>query len=123
MPDPLPHHLTIALIKGDDLILQLLERWLAQAGQATRTVSEDDLQRQDAFDLIIADVASVAAAARRVAALRAAHGAPLLLMSVRFRHGAGHAATMAGQLGVDALLPKPFTRDDLLAAVVQALTP
>ena len=123
MPDPLSHPLTIALIEGDDLILQLLERWLSQAGHATRTVTESGLQRQEAFDLIIVDVASVAAAAPRVAALRAAHDAPLLLMSARFRHGAGHAAAMATQLGVDALLPKPFTRDDLLAAVAQALTP
>lgn len=114
-------HLLIALVESDDLIVQLLERWLSLAGHVTRTVTGQALRSEEAFDLIIANVASVAVAAHTVASLRAAHPAPLLLMSARFRHGAAQSAAMAGQLGVDAVLPKPFTRDQLLAAVEAAV--
>jgi DNA-binding response OmpR family regulator len=115
--------LFIALVESDDLIVQLLERWLSVAGHVTRTVPAalPVLHVEGPFDLVIADVASVAAATQRVAALRAAYAAPLLLMSARFRHGAVHSAAMAGQLGVDAVLPKPFTCDELLAAVAAAV--
>lgn len=113
--------LSIALVESDDLIVQLLERWLSLAGHVTRNVTGQALRSEEPFNLVIANVASVAAAAHRVAALRAAHAAPLLLMSARFRHGAAHSAVMAEQLGVDAVLPKPFTRDELLAAVGAAV--
>jgi DNA-binding response OmpR family regulator len=113
--------LFIALVETDDLIVQLLERWLSLAGHVTCTVSAQALRAADPFDLIIADVASIAVAAHRVASLRAAHAAPVLLISARFRHGAAHSAAMAAQWGVDAVLPKPFSRDELLAAVAAAV--
>jgi DNA-binding response OmpR family regulator len=114
--------LLIALVESDDLILRLLQGWLQQAGHQTRTVALPDLQAGDAIDLIVADVASAAAAAAVVAALRAAHAAPLLLISARFPHGSTASVALAAQLGADAVLPKPFSRDELMSAVTAALT-
>lgn len=119
-PDDVPAPFHIALIEGDDLILRLLQAWLSQGGHSTRTVGIQDIRAGDVIDLIVADVASAGAATRPVAQLRAAHAAPLLLMSARFHHGAAQSVAMAAQLGVDAVLPKPFTRDQLLAAVAAA---
>lgn len=113
--------LHIALVESDDLILTLLKRWLAQDGHATRTVAETDIRPGDAYDLIVADAASAAAAAALAARLRAVHAAPLLLMSARFHRAAAQSGAMAAQLGVNAVLPKPFTHDELRAAVAAAV--
>ncbi len=113
--------LLIVLVESDDLILQLLERWLAQAGHLTRAIDVTVIRATDPIDLIVADAPGTAAAAGVVAALRAAHDAPVLLISARFPQGARRSAALARQLGVEALLPKPFTRDQFLAAVATAL--
>jgi DNA-binding response OmpR family regulator len=113
--------LQIALVEGDDLIRQLLEQCLSEAGHVTRSVAMSDIRRDEHFDLIVADVEGAAAVARRVLLLRAAHAAPILLLSARFRRGAARSAHLAQQLGVAAALPKPFSRDELLAAVAAAL--
>lgn len=114
----------IAVIEPDDLIRALVERTLAEAGH--RPVVLDTaaaLQRGLACDLILADVASPRAAAPLVHTLQAAHAAPLMLMSARFRRGAAGPGALAVQLGVRAVLAKPFSREQLVAAVAAALAP
>jgi DNA-binding response OmpR family regulator len=118
-----PKQLLIALVENDDLILKLLQLWLTKAGHVTRTISESDLRAADAIDLIVVDAADASAAAAMAVRLRAVNAAPLLLMSARFHHGAALSGAMAAQLGVDAVLPKPFTYDELLAAVAAAAGP
>jgi len=44
-----------------------------------------------------------------------------LLLSARFRQGMGSSSSVARQLGVRNVLPKPFTRDELLSAVGESL--
>ncbi|MES2099706.1 MAG: hypothetical protein V4569_07805 [Pseudomonadota bacterium] len=116
----MPKQLLIALVENDDLILRLLQLWLTQAGHVTRTIREPDLRAGDAIDLIVADAADAAAAAAMAVRLRAVHAAPLLLMSARFHRGSALSGALAAQVAVDAVLPKPFTRDELLAAVAAA---
>ena len=124
-PDPrgertgnVPRPLHIAIAESDDLIRQLLQLWLHDAGH-TASLLDPLLQPARSFDLVIANVSSPRSAATVVRALRAAHGAPLLLLSARF--GRTTPQTLAQQLGVAATLAKPFTRQELMAAIDRAL--
>lgn len=116
-----PKALRIALVESDDLIRALVERWLGEAGHGVRRVTLDGLKRGNGFDLIIANVPSPRSATPFIRAMQAAHSAPVLLVSARFHRGRGVSAHLAEQLGVPAVLPKPFTRDELLNAVARAM--
>jgi hypothetical protein len=56
-----------------------------------------------------------------VESVRQVHGGAILLLSARFRQGTGSSTAVARQLGVRNVLPKPFTRDELLSAVGESL--
>ena len=105
----------IAIHEDDDLIRQLLERWLMEAGYSVRPAAGESTR------LVIADIASPSAAPTRIEALRAVYAAPIMLLSGRFRRGLARSAETAHRLGVEKVLPKPFTRDELLSAVREAL--
>ncbi len=111
----------VAIVESDDLIRQLVERWLVDKGHSVKAVSIKTLQRDNGVDLVIANVPSPRVAAPLIQSLRAAHAAPLLLISARFRRSPGALAQLANQLGVAAVLPKPFARHELLAAVDRAM--
>ena len=57
----------------------------------------------------------------RLAALPAPHGVPILAMSGRFRRSGAATEGAARRLGVARVLPKPFTGEELLAAVQACL--
>jgi DNA-binding response OmpR family regulator len=116
-----PRLAVVALVESDDLIRTLVERWLGEAGYAVKRVTIEDLRAGNGIDLIVADVASPRAATSLIRSLQAVHAAPLLLISARLRRGQGASAALAQQLGVSAVLPKPFTRDELLTGVVAAM--
>jgi DNA-binding response OmpR family regulator len=111
----------ILVVETDDLIRQLLERWLGEAGHAVFACAAGDPAPEGGVRLVIADVASPRRAGARIASLRAAYGAPMLVLSARFRRGLGASAAAARQLGVQKVLPKPFTRAELLAAVSETI--
>lgn len=113
-----PRPLHIAIAESDDLIRQLLQLWLQDAGHTTE-LPDPDLQPARRFDLVIANVSSPRSAAAVVRNLHAAHGAPLLLLSARFGRTTHQA--LAQQLGVAATLAKPFSRQELMAAVDRAV--
>lgn len=115
-----PRHARIALVESDDLIRALAERWLEEAGYVVKRVSLDELKGGNGIDLIIANASSPRGVAPLIRSLRAVHTAPVLLISARFRRGQGASATLAEQLGVHAVLPIPFTHDELLEAVARA---
>jgi DNA-binding response OmpR family regulator len=105
----------IVIHEGDDLIRELLERWLGEAGYSVRAAAEE------APCLVIADVPSPNGAQRTIEGLQAVYAAPILVLSGRFRRGLGASAEAAHRLGVRKVLPKPFTRRELLSAVHEAL--
>jgi DNA-binding response OmpR family regulator len=105
----------IAIHEDDDLIRELLERWLAEAGYALRAAGDE------APVLVIADVPSPRGAQARIQALQEMYAAPVLVLSGRFRRGLGTSDEAARRLSVRKVLPKPFTRDELLSAVREAL--
>ena len=122
-PAAKPRRGRIALVESDDLIRALVERWLGEEGFSMTRMTIEELKSGNGIDLIVADVPSPRGAAPLIRTLQAAHAAPLLLISARLRRGQGASATLARQLGVAAVLPKPFTRDELLGAVARALAP
>ena len=101
----------IVIHEADDLIRALLERWLVEAGYAVRAAAGE------APCLVIADVPSPNGAQPLIQSLKAAYAAPILVLSARFRRGLAGSEEAAHRLEVKKVLPKPFTREELLSAV------
>lgn len=104
----------ILIQEDDDLIRALLERWLGEEGYSSKG-------RSDKPCLVIANIASPRGAQPAIDALRAVYAAPILVLSGRFRRGLEASAEAALRLGVRKVLPKPFTREEFLSAVREAL--
>jgi DNA-binding response OmpR family regulator len=120
-----PQKERILVVEPDDLILGLLERWLGEAGYAFAVETSLTLPRVvgDAGEhhLVIIDVPDPLGAEKIIESVRELHASPILLLSARFRRGTGSSISVARQLGVRSVLPKPFTRDELLSAVGESL--
>ena len=112
-----PHRGRILIIETDDLIRELIGRWL---NEADYLVAVDDSQASD-IALVIVDVPNPAQAAAALRMLSFRYGAPILAMSGRFRRDLAASEDAARRLGVAKILPKPFTCEELLAAVFQCL--
>ena len=108
----------ILVVEPDELILGLLERCLSEAGY--EVVLEASLTPPEPH-LVIIDVPDPLGADKIINSVREKHASPILLLSARFRRGTGSSVTMARQLGVRNVLPKPFTRDELLSAVGESI--
>jgi DNA-binding response OmpR family regulator len=109
----------IVIIEDDDLMRALLEEWLTDAGYSASSRSLHDAPTEGKVDLVIVDIHRPRHAGDKVVcAARAAYpDAPLIAMSAQFRLGLGGASAAARALGVRQVIPKPFSRDDFLAAV------
>jgi DNA-binding response OmpR family regulator len=105
----------VLIQEEDDLIGELLERWLGEAGY---TVSAAEHERPC---LVIVDVPDPRLAQPLINSVWAEYAAPILVLSGLFRRGLDGSAQAARQLGVKKVLPKPFTRKELLAAVAESL--
>jgi DNA-binding response OmpR family regulator len=105
----------VVVLEGDPWIRSLLERWLGEAGY---TVGAAEGKERPA--LVIADLPDPQSAESLVQSL-AEYAAPVLLLSARFRHGLAGSEETARRLGVKRVLPKPFTREELLAAVHESV--
>jgi DNA-binding response OmpR family regulator len=112
----------ILVVEPNDLIVGLLERWLGEAGYTVIVEASHGLP--EAVDkgggpprLVIIDVPTPRSAEKIVKSVRQVFAGPILLLSARFRHDTGSSSDVAHQLGVRRILPKPFTRDELLSAV------
>jgi DNA-binding response OmpR family regulator len=109
---------SVVVLEDDPPIRELLQRWLAEAGY---DVAVDAAPADIVPALVIADVADPQCADERIGSLRAVYAAAILLVSARFRRGLAGSAEAAHRLGVEKVLPKPFTRQELLAAVRESL--
>jgi DNA-binding response OmpR family regulator len=105
------------------LIRELLERWLGEAGYAVVPRGPGDARQAGARApcLVIADIANPLDAEMAIRSLQRTYLAPILLLSARFRRGLGSSTTAARRLGVRKVLPKPFTRAELIDAVTESM--
>ena len=115
----------ILVVEPDDLILGLLERWLREAGytvvvETTRKLPEA-VADGSGSRLVIVDVPTPRGAEKTIESLREVYAGPILLLSARFRRGLASSGDVARQLGVSKVLPKPFTREELLSAVGESI--
>lgn len=120
-----PHRKRILVVEPDDQILGLLQRWLGEAGY--NVLVETSLKQPDAATngaaphLVIVDCPEPLGAEKFIESVRQVHAGAILLLSARFRQGMGSSSSVARELGVSNVLPKPFTRDELLSAVGESL--
>lgn len=104
----------IVIREDDDLIRELMERWLGEAGYAVRASGDEHPI------LVIANVPIPDSAQPLIQELRV-YAAPILVLSGRFRRGLAGSTEAARRLGVKKVLPKPFTRRELLSAVRESI--
>ena len=113
----------ILIVEPDDLIRELLERWLSEAGYSVAIRSADEIQTAsgpgELPQLVIADVPAPRSAEQLIGDLRKAYASPILIVSARLRRDTSRE--VAHRLGVRKLLAKPFTRSELLTAVMQSM--
>jgi DNA-binding response OmpR family regulator len=109
----------IVILEEDDLMRGLLAEWLTEAGYAARTAALADAPAASGADLVIVDLHSPREEGlETVRAAREAYpGAPVIAISGRFRSGLAGSCAAAQALGAHAVIAKPFSRDDLIAAV------
>jgi DNA-binding response OmpR family regulator len=107
----------VIVLEEDPLIRPLLERWLGEAGYSVAALAGAG---EGKLALVIADVSDPQSAEALIRSLRE-YAAPILVLSARFRRGLAGSAETARRLGVKKVLPKPFTRKELLAAVRESV--
>lgn len=97
----------------------LLKEWLGEAGYRVREVIPRDVKREGTEDLIIASVYMPKhGGVQLLREVQSAHpGIPVIAISAQFRSGLAGAGTTARMLGVQQVLAKPLSRNDLLDAV------
>jgi DNA-binding response OmpR family regulator len=109
------------IVESDDLIRKLIEGWLSEAGYSVITGSRAAPRPKEAPSLVIANVSTPRGDSALLRSLNEEYGAPVLVVSARFRRGLGASQAAARQLGVRKVLPKPFTREELLTAVGECM--
>jgi DNA-binding response OmpR family regulator len=108
----------IVIVEPDELLRELLHRWLAEAGYDVVS-DKDHMASMVLPQLVIADISDPGGAGNTIQALQTAYAAPILALSARFRRGLAGSSEAAQRLHVGKVLPKPFTRDELLRAVCE----
>lgn len=111
----------IVIIEGDELMNALLGETLTEAGYFVRTSGRSEAVAE-APDLLIVDVYMPrSAGAETLRDARVAHPrTPIIAISGQF---CSRSTACADALGVRRVIPKPFSRDELLDAVRAVIGP
>ena len=108
----------VVIQEEDAQIRELLEQWLREAGYL---VARPEAVLETAPALVIVNVPEPHAADGVIRSIKGVYAAPILALSARFRRGLAGSVEAARRLGVKKVLPKPFTRKELLAAVRESV--
>jgi CheY-like chemotaxis protein len=107
----------VLVVDADAALFALLEAWLV--GLGCEVVRENDATAGSRFDLLVADVRAPrhggGAVLHRLAIEHAS--TPALVLSSSFFGRIESSGAIARALGVAAVLPKPLTRGEFVAAV------
>jgi DNA-binding response OmpR family regulator len=116
---------TIIIMEADDLMRGLLNEWLSAEGYSVRGQRLHESPAPGRADLVILDLYMPRQnGADTVRAVQQSYpGTPVIAISAQFRSGLDSSWWAAQALGVRHLMAKPFTRDDLLAAVRALIGP
>jgi len=103
----------------------LLREWLIGAGYSVREGLPRPGASAQGTDLVIVDLYMPRhAGARIIRAVQRSHPAtPVIAISGQFRSGLAPTSPVARTLGAARILAKPFSREDLLAAVRAVIGP
>ena len=108
----------VVIREEDAQIRELLERWLGEAGYLVAPPHDTgDIKPA----LVIVDCPEPQSASALIRSVNGEYAAPILALSARFRRGLAGSVEAARRLGVKKVLPKPFTRKELLAAVRESV--
>lgn len=97
----------------------LLQEWLSEAGYSICAANPGEMRTENTADLVIVSVYMPKhAGAQLIRGIQAAHpGTPVIAISGQFRSGLSAVGAAADALGVQQVIAKPLTRDELLDAV------
>jgi DNA-binding response OmpR family regulator len=111
----------ILVLDADPALAGLIGEWLANEGEVHARTAEAPAHASVCYDLLVVDLPFPRRAMHDILpALAQAHpGTPVLALSPTFLGGV--AGQVAHELGVDAVLPKPLARAQLLSAVRRLL--
>lgn len=120
----------IMVIEEDSAMRVLISEWLAGEGHEVRSLPRHDTASHTvhdaAVDLVILDLSHLRLRSAETArALKAVHDAFLhatvIGISTQLGRSLSHDSDVAHALGLNRLLSKPCTRDELVGAVATAL--
>ena len=113
--------IAVVVVERDPLIRELVVRWLGEAGYLAIDPEKPARTSRVSPQLVIADIPDPNSASATIESLRGAYSVPILALSTRFRRGLGGSTQAAQRLEVCGVLPKPFTRSELLSAVANVM--
>jgi len=114
--------LRILVAEADCALFALLKEWLAAWGCVLSGACQPD-KAQEGYDVIVVDLPFPRQGGLdRLKDLTREHpGTPIVALSGNFLPGVCASGSVARELGVASVLPKPVTRDALITAVRQAV--
>jgi len=107
--------LRILVADADCALFGLIEEWLASLGGVLVGACCPDDEAHNGYDVIVADLPLLKDLAREHP------GTPIVALSANLLPGVEPAGSLARELGVTSVLPKPVTREALVGAVRRAV--
>ena len=116
----------IIVIEEDSAMRMLISEWLTGEGHEVRSLPRHDPAPDDKVELVILDLPHPRAPGTGTTeAVQAVHAAyphsSVIGISTRLGRSLGGSSDVAQTLGVNRLLAKPCTREELLGAVAATL--
>ena len=114
---------SVIVMDEDEPLRALLAEWLSAEGYRVREAELREIDQGEAVELVVLDLPRLRLhGAALVARVRSVcPGAALLGLSTQVQESLPFGSVLVRELGLIALLAKPCSRDELLAAAAQAL--
>jgi CheY-like chemotaxis protein len=116
-----PLHILVADV--DCALFGLLEAWLGSCNCRLASACQPEEGLREGYDAIVVDIPFPRQGGLDVLKdlARAHPGTPIVALSSNFLPGVSASGSVARELGIASVLPKPVTREALIAAVQEAV--